>query len=590
MAVGHSFLRRCTRLPLVAAPAVIALGAALALHILPREKPAETIGGYAADGTGFFSNASTVHMDSYALALRHSVPGMSSQVSFLRNPQTGSLVVAAPFYKRIPGAKDAMEIDACLFTLEGDTLARYSGCLLLAPTGRWAGACPEYVVWRPKWEYLPATGVLSENLPMLFLHNLEGIFRWLDPMDPVLRACLTAGRGEVLSVQSQAVTVAPGDTGRMPPIELPYGYEHELALAYRTARGDVTTLRASGGYQNVDRLYRLLNQPRTHAGERVAGLSANAITGSFRGVVAIDPVAARLRWICLTGVTTYPFVVADLNGDGLDEFIISSYSPENGVSFNGMTDAGTAYVICLDWYGHVLWRRAFHGEFLGAQAAVADVCGGDDREVVVVVSSNKPGDLGCAAVLGADGTTIVERRDLGGLYGLVVADLDGNGKAEIVAGAPNGRIVALDGDLETVSSTGDTAHARWVARRLGAVPGSDAGRHLVPCAANDLDGDGEIEIVAASVGWWSPEFVPSGRVTMWDPLSYVVVLGPALEEEARFLVPPIEGEPRPMRLIPSHPNRFTHTLDTDGDGSNEIVMWPGGPGLMVLEVVKREAN
>lgn len=295
------------------------------------------------------------------------------------------------------------------------------------------------------------------------------------------------------------MTVTPGDTAPSSPIDLPYGYEQELTFAYRATRGSVATIRASGGYQNVDRLYRLLDQPRTHAGESVAGLTTDAIVGSFRGVIAIDPVAARRRWICPTGVTTYPFVVADLNDDGLDEFVISSYSPENGVSFNGMTDAGTAYVICLDWYGHVLWRRAFHGEYLGVQAAVADVCGDGSREVVVVVSSNKPGDTGCVAVLAADGTTIIERRDLGGLYGLVVVDLDGKGKAEIVAGAPDGRIVALDGDLETVSSSGDTAHARWVARRLGAAPGSDAGRHLVPCAANDLDGDGDIEILTGAL-------------------------------------------------------------------------------------------
>lgn len=202
MAFGYSLLRRCTRLPLVAAPAVIALGAALAFHILPREKPAEMIGGYSADGTGFFANASTVRTDSYALALRHSVPRINTPVSLFRSPQTGSLVVAAPFHKRIPGARDAMEIAACLFTLEGDTLARYPGCALMAPTGRWVGECPEYVVWRPSWKYLPAGRVLRQNPPKLFLHNLEGIFRWLDPMDPVKRAYTTAARGESLSVQN----------------------------------------------------------------------------------------------------------------------------------------------------------------------------------------------------------------------------------------------------------------------------------------------------------------------------------------------------------------------------------------------------
>jgi len=335
-------------------------------------------------------------------------------------------------------------------------------------------------------------------------------------------------------------------------------------------------LRASGGYQNVDRLYRLLDQPRASAAERAVRLSANAITGSFRGVIGIDPTAGRPLWVRPVGVTTAPFVVTDLNGDGLDEFVLSSYSPENGVSQSGMTDAGTAYVVCLDWYGNVLWRHPFHGQYLGAQAAVADVRGDVGREVVVVVSSNMPGEPGCVAVLAPDGGTIVERSDPGGFYGMVAADLDGDGRAEVVAGASGGRVVALDGDLETVASCADTAHA-----------GCD-GRWIMPCAANDLDGDGDVEVVCASAGWDSPGFVASGRRVAWDLLSYIVVLGPSLEEEARFLVPSMGDEGRGLRLMPSHPVRIASVTDTDGDGRNEIVVSSVGPGLMVLEVVQRE--
>lgn len=580
MAIGHSLLRRCTRLPAVAAPVVIALVATLALQALPARDAAEMVSGLAADGTGFYSGTSQISVGSYTLALSHVLTDLDlyAFVSFLRNPQTDSLVVASLQATPLAGSRDAKKIDARLLTLAGDTLATYGGCAFIAPTGRWEGACPEYLAWRPRWGYAPARGVLRRNLPKLFLHNYEGIFRFLDPMDAVRRAYVTAGRGESLWVRNEVVSLAPTETGRLPAIELPYGCEQELAVAAQTSRGDVALLRASGGYQNVDRLYRLLDQPRLTAEERVIQLRSNAIVGSFRGIIAIDPTAGLARWVRPIGVTTAPFVVADVNGDGLDEFILSSYCPENGVSYGGMTDAGTAYVICLDWYGNVLWRRPFHGQYLGARAAVADVRGDADPEVVVVVSSNKPGEPGCAAVLASDGTTIVEKRHADGFYGLVVADLDGRGKPEIVAGALDGRVVAFDGDLEIVASFQDTAHADWT------------GRWLMPCAAGDLDGDGEVEVVGASSGWNSGPFVPSGRKVEWDSLSYVVTLGPRLEEEARFLVPPVDGKPSPIRVMPSHPIQIASVLDADADGSNEIVLSGVGPGLMVIEVVKREAH
>jgi hypothetical protein len=468
-----------------------------------------------------------------------------------------------------------MGMSARLIALDGGALALYDTCSHVAPTGRWVGGRPECAVWRPRFGYAQARGVLAQNPARLFLHNYEGILRMLEPMDQVRKAYLTAARGESLWVRNEVVTVAPDGAGRLPAVELPFGCEEEQAVAAHTSRGAVAVLRASGGYQNVDRLYRLLDQPRASAAERAVRLSAHAIAGSFRGVIGIDPSAGLALWARPIGVTTAPFVVTDVNGDGLDEFVLSAYSPENGVSQSGMTDAGTTYVVCLDWYGNVLWRRAFHGQYLGAQAAVADVRGNSDPEVVVTVSSNRPGEPGCAAVLAADGTVIVERPDPGGFYGLVVADLNGDGRPEIVAGAAGGRVLALDGDLETVADFADTAHA-----------GCD-GRCTMPCAANDLDGDGGVEVVCASAGWDSPAFVASGRRIEWDPLSYVVVLGPSLEEETRFLVPSAGEERRQLRLMPSHPIRIASVEDTDGDGLNEIIVSSVGPGFMALEVAQR---
>ena len=109
-----------------------------------------------------------------------------------------------------------------------------------------------------------------------------------------------------------------------------------------------------------------------------------------------------------------PFVVADVNGDGLIEFILSSYSPENGVSYSGMTDAGTAYIICLDWYGNCSGAASSTASTWARRPVSPTSAGDSGPEIAVVVSSNRPGEPGRAAVLAADGTVLVERPDPGG--------------------------------------------------------------------------------------------------------------------------------------------------------------------------------
>jgi hypothetical protein len=577
MAFGYSFLRRCTRLPLVAAPGVLALAAAVALYVVPPQKPAEIVGGYTADGTNYFPIRSKESTQRYTLAVKYRVPPFGWLPTFLRNPDTGALVVASTFSQRIGEKWIEWSMEGRLFALEGDTVARFVDCMLVGPTGRWSGGGPEYVVWRPQSEYLPAKGRLRDDPSGLFLHNYEGTVRSIGhESNPLRSAYLAAARGESLSVRNELVTLAPDGTQRGAASQIGYGCELELAIPVHTSRGDVVLMRTTGGYQNVDRLYRILGQPRLGAGSPEAQVSTDAIVGSFRGVVAVDPQADKVRWVRPTGVTTYPLVVADVNEDGLDEFVISSYSPENGVSYDGLTDAGTAYVICLDWFGNMLWRHPIHGEYVGVQAAVADVQGGRAPEIVAVASSTNHAAAGCAVVLSGDGTVMAERDDLGGLLGLVVADLDGDGKADIVTGAPDGRLLALDGALQIVADFSDTAHADSKERRV------------IPCAANDIDGDGDVEIVAASVGWTDPKWVPLGNETIWDPISYVLAFGPKLEEEMRAKVPPVGYNNRPLQHKPSAVGIFTAVLDLDDDGRNEIAATCNG--LFIFGVTSLETN
>jgi hypothetical protein len=150
MALGYHLLRRCTRFPAVAAPVLIALAAVLALRAVPTHGPAEMVGGWPADGTQFFPEASRRPVGSYSLSPRRTIRDATYAVSFHRHPASDSLVVAATFARSIPGQLDAIETSAQLLSLGGDTLASYRMCSEVAPTGRWVGGCPECVVRRPR--------------------------------------------------------------------------------------------------------------------------------------------------------------------------------------------------------------------------------------------------------------------------------------------------------------------------------------------------------------------------------------------------------------------------------------------------------
>jgi hypothetical protein len=577
MNIGRPFLRRCTRLPLVAAPAAIALAAAIVLHIFPVREPAEIIGGYTADGTNFFPTSSRHVVRQYELTLKYGVAATAWPLTFLREPDTGAVVAVSTFSQRIRGTLNDRSTEGRIFTLEGDTLASFADCQMVCPTGRWSEGEPEYLVWQPECEYLPANGRLRDDPSSLFLHNYEGAIRYLEHVrNPLRPAYLSAARGDSLSVRNEFITLASDETRRGTAIRIPYGWEMETPVPIHTSHGNMALMRTAGGYQNVDRLYRLLGQPRLAPGSSSAQFGTDAIFGSFRGIVALDPDADKVQWVRPTGVTMTALAMADVNEDGLDEFIVSSYSPENGVSYDGLTDAGTAYVICLDWFGNVLWRHPIHGQYVGVQAAVADVQGGRAPEIVAVASSSSRAATGCAVVLAGDGTVIAERDDLGGLLGLVVADLDGDGKAETITGAPDGRLLALDGALEIVSSFSDTAHTRC------------KGRRVIPCAANDIDGDGDIEIVAASVGWTDPQWVAFGNVTVWDPVSYLLAFGPELQEETRGRIPPVGTDRRPIQHKPAAVGVFSVVADLDGDGHDEIGILCNG--LFVFEVRDLETN
>jgi hypothetical protein len=175
---------------------------------------------------------------------------------------------------------------------------------------------------------------------------------------------------------------------------------------------------------------------------------------------------------CQTGWYSSPAVV-DLDGDGEPEVVWAA--------------ADVVALRAAD--GAVVWRGAGDAR-VWAGPVVADLDGDGSPEVAV----GRGG--GTLAVYGADGGVRWSKTLFGGaeLRTLAAADLDGDGKLELVTGAANGG--ATGGQVTVLDAAGNVVPG-WPAIHAGE-PGYAAGLYDQNVAIADLDGDGDAEIVAPS--------------------------------------------------------------------------------------------
>ncbi len=258
----------------------------------------------------------------------------------------------------------------------------------------------------------------------------------------------------------------------------------------------------------------------------------------------------------------YAVAVSDVNGDGIDDLIVGA--PDEQVSV-ALTDVGRAYV----FYGPSLavtttlsMPTPTAGADFGQAVAAGDVDGDGKAEVVVGAPEAASGTALIGRAYVFSGGTLALRNTLtdatpaaGDHYGWAVGvgDVDGDGKAEVVVGAPEANAGAVVG--------GGRVHV-YTAPALTSVqtlfePTPETGANLGETVAlGDINGDGRADIAAGIPDAKALGINDSGECAVFFAPSFAssVVLGePVVELGADF--------------------GFSEAIgDVDGDGFGDVVI------------------
>lgn len=203
--------------------------------------------------------------------------------------------------------------------------------------------------------------------------------------------------------------------------------------------------------------------------------------------------------------------VPDLSGDGLADVIVAApHAPVDG-RMRGIVVARSPKT------GLELWRRAeTESENLGWDIALAGDQNGDNHPDLFVGAP--AADSGRVHLLnGATGAvlqTYTAPHDEGsfGWYVARVDDLDGDGRADLVAGAPYAR----NGDGAVQSSAWVLSAATGKPLHHWADANPRGGFGSVAAAVGDLDGDGKAEVVVAAPGTEDPTRTLPGELRIYS--------------------------------------------------------------------------
>ncbi|RLD17743.1 MAG: hypothetical protein DRI69_11650, partial [Bacteroidetes bacterium] len=197
-----------------------------------------------------------------------------------------------------------------------------------------------------------------------------------------------------------------------------------------------------------------------------------------RGVYVYDYTTGSELWHYDVGPSVYVDSITDINNDGNPEIILGSSSPHNGNSDHG-TDDSHSYVFAFDKDGNNLWTEQIG--WCGILSSVADLNGDNVPEIISFRFQNPyyPGPNNVYILDPANGDILdtYNGPTTKGWKGWAIADINSDGKREIVVGNEDNILRVLDHDLNLIDSN----------TMSGTVQ-----------AINDINGDGKEEIIVCT--------------------------------------------------------------------------------------------
>lgn len=183
-----------------------------------------------------------------------------------------------------------------------------------------------------------------------------------------------------------------------------------------------------------------------------------------RGLCCFDLQTGRKRWFFETSTYVNGVEVQDVDGDGLEEVIVGSNSPNNGHVVTNALDPSdvtwdtNSFLYLLAHDGNQRWRRKTGGPYSQVKpiprAGDSKTPGGVFAWVLALpLRKEGEGTTDPGALLRFDhqGTLLAEYRPGAQFFGTVITDLDEDGRVEVLSIDHEGLMHVLDEDLKPKS-------------------------------------------------------------------------------------------------------------------------------------------
>ncbi|MBN2506195.1 MAG: serine/threonine protein kinase [Verrucomicrobia bacterium] len=278
-----------------------------------------------------------------------------------------------------------------------------------------------------------------------------------------------------------------------------------------------------------------------------------------RGVCCFDGASRGLRWFFHTAPCVTDIALADLDGDGRQDVVFGSDAVCNLNRLSDGTDDSHSYVYAVSSRGTLLWRKTVGGPYTRSMPLV--LLGGTGAPPRVYAwRLNNPSqavpERNRASLVAFDssGNTVAQFNPGAGIQSCLPADLEGDGRAELLATDQRGMLHVLDPNLVLQRSVQvmSTAYHQVTLR-------------LVGCTNLSSRTSCELVLQSSQVEHRQNQGPGSNLRDVNIHFSHdnaVIVLNAGLQPVARHVVAPLWRDP---------PGWTVHLADWDRDGVQEIV-------------------